>query len=88
MRHVAHHYTHLKDLETRAQTASVTYLVSHKLVNDRAIFQGLSRLPSQVTDSQWEIWDKELGGDMRLMASALDEEQGTVGDPGKGEGLS
>ena len=88
MRHVAHHYTHLKDLEARAQTASVTYLVSHKLVNDRAIIQGLSRLPSQVTDSQWEIWDKELGGDMRLMASALDEEQGTVGDLGREEDLS
>ena len=32
-------------------------------------------MPSQVTDSRWEIWDKELGGDMRLMASALDEGQ-------------
>ena len=53
----------------------MTYLVSHKLVNDRAMIQGLSRLPSQVTESRWEIWDKELGGDMRLMASALDEGQ-------------
>ena len=63
----------------------MAYLVSHKLVNGRAMIQGLSRLPSQVTASRWEIWGKELRGDMRLTASALDEERGAAGDPDREE---
>ena len=42
------------------------------------MIQGLSRLPSQVTDSRWEIWDKELGGDTQRLGWAAKQPLGNA----------